>query len=234
MQTEIQDYFNGLCCAEPEVTYNFDVTANWETGDISYPVTDQASFETFLANRGSGIVNNLTSISITNFSLVGNRLQCNLTANGTTLNLIDMNITECLSFGNINGLQQLYLNSNQIVTFNPTIALPSSLQVLELSSNQIVTFNPTLALPSSLQYLSLEANQIVTFNPTLALPTSLIELKLKNNQMTTVGYTTSEPWANGMHNAPSGGFITFFNNTNSVSGTNLETILTNKGWTVTV
>jgi hypothetical protein len=52
--------------------------------------------------------------------------------------------------------------------------------------------------------------------------------------MTTAGYTASEPWANGMHNAPSGGNIRFDFNPDSASGTNLETILTSKGWTVIV
>ncbi len=257
MNTELQDYFNGLCCVEPVVPNEFNVTANWATGDATYPVTDQASFEAFLANRGSGIVNNLTSISITNFSLVGNRLQCNLTANGTTLNLIDMNITECLSFGNINGLEQLYLNTNQIVTFNPTLPLPNSLQVLGLDNNQIVTFNPTLPLPNSLKGLSLLNNQIVTFNPSIALPSGLEQLALQNNQivafnptlplpssfkglflsnnqMTLSGYTASEPWASGLHTAPIGNTIELGANPDSVSGTNLETILTNKGWTVSV
>jgi Leucine-rich repeat (LRR) protein len=154
-------------------------------------------------------------------------------------------------------LQNLYLNSNQIVTFNPTIALPSSLVLLELSANQIITFNPTIALPSSLQNLYLESNQIVNFNPTIALPSnlqflylsgnqiiefnptialpsSLVFLGLNDNQMTISGYTASEPWANGMHTAPSGGEINLQFNTDSASGTNLETILVSKGWTVNV
>jgi hypothetical protein len=50
--------------------------------------------------------------------------------------------------------------------------------------------------------------------------------------MTTAGYSASESWANGMHTAPSGGTIEIQSNTNSASGTNLETILVSKGWTV--
>jgi Leucine-rich repeat (LRR) protein len=129
-------------------------------------------------------------------------------------------------------LQFLSLSNNQIVTFNPTIALPSSLQFLNLANNQIVSFNPSIALPTSLQNLVLISNQIATFNPTISLPTTLTNLDLSTNLMTTAGYTASESWANGMHAAPSGGVIDLSSNTDSASGTNLETILTNKGWTV--
>jgi hypothetical protein len=50
--------------------------------------------------------------------------------------------------------------------------------------------------------------------------------------MTTVGYTTSEPWANAMSVIPVRGNIYIDGNVNSISGTNLETILTEKGWYV--
>jgi hypothetical protein len=66
------------------------------------------------------------------------------------------------------------------------------------------------------------------------LPSSLQFLSLINNQMTSSGYTASEPWANGMHTAPSGGTISLNSNPDSASGTNLESILIAKGWTVLV
>ena len=34
-----------------QVQYNFDVTADWATGDNRFPVTDQVSFITFLTNK---------------------------------------------------------------------------------------------------------------------------------------------------------------------------------------
>jgi Leucine-rich repeat (LRR) protein len=256
MQTIVQDYLNNLCCTEV-ITYNFDVTANWATGDSSYPVTDQASFEAFLSERSYEETNDLTSIVITDFQLIGNRLRCNLTASGTMLDISAMGVSEVLCVGNITGLlflwlsennisvfnptqalpntvELLALDNNQIVNFNPTLPLPSGLLQLELNVNLVVTFNPTLPLPSGLQRLYIPGNQIVTFNPSIALPNSLQVLDLEYNQMTTAGYTASEPWANGMHTAPSGGTIALSLNTNSASGTNLETILTAKGWTVGV
>jgi hypothetical protein len=195
MNTELQDYFNGLCCTEPVITYNFDVdSSDWAGAGI----TDQASFESVLG------------VTTSDFLLSGNNIQANILT--TTDNILDFkskNITN-VNYITVSDLVDLGLNNNQIVTFNPSIALPSSLQNLELSNNQIVTFNPTLPLPTSLQTLG-----------------------LGSNQMTTAGYTASETWANGMHTTTSGQ-IDLTSNPDSVSGTNLETILTSKGWTVIV
>lgn len=134
-----------------------------------------------------------------------------------------------------NSLEELGLNNNQIITFDPSLALPSSLIYLSLQDNQIVTFDPSIALPSGLQQLYLNDNQIVTFNPLIPLPDlSFSTLYLYNNQMTTAGYTGSEPWANAMSVIPGRGYIDISSNINSVSGTNLETILIAKGWIVNV
>jgi len=65
------------------------------------------------------------------------------------------------------------------------------------------------------------------------LPITTQAILLNDNQMTTAGYTASETWATGLHIAPIGGNISFANNIDSVSGTNLETILLGKGWIVT-
>ena len=50
--------------------------------------------------------------------------------------------------------------------------------------------------------------------------------------MRLAGYTQSEPWAENLPEATNGGSIEFDGNLDSVSGTNLETILTSKGYTV--
>jgi hypothetical protein len=219
METQLQDYFNGLCCPPPVVTFNFDVdSSDWAgTG-----ITDQASFDSVLG------------VTTDQFLLSGNNIKANiLTTTGNVLTLKSKQITN-ISYITVSGLIEISLEGNQIVTFNPSIALPSSLQILYIPYNQITTFNPTLPLPTSLERLELNGNPIVTFNPTLPLPSNLQFLILNGNQMTTAGYTASEPWANGMHTAPSGGTIGFIGNIDSASGTNLETILTNKGWTVNV
>ena len=131
-----------------------------------------------------------------------------------------------------NSLTFLNLDNNNIVTFNPSIALPNSLTFLNLINNQIITFNPTIALPTNLLELRLDNNNIVIFNPSIILPTGLINLGLSSNQMTTAGYTSSEPWANAQ-TAFSPTCTTFFpGNSNSITGTNLETILLTKNCTI--
>jgi len=92
-----------------------------------------------LSNRSYNYQNDLTNIVITDFELVNGRLRCNLTADGTTLDLSSMQVTEVLGVGNLSSLEFLSLNTNQLESFNPAIALPSSLQHLELSNNQMTT-----------------------------------------------------------------------------------------------
>ena len=202
------------------VGINFDVTSsNWGT------IVDAQSFKTLLESRSSETTN-----TITNFSLVSGRLRCNIT-NVLQLNLYSLNITN-VNIVSVAGMQYLDLSSNQIVTFNPTIALPTSLTTLFLNTNQIVTFNPTIALPASLINLILISNQIVTFNPTIALPTSLIGLYLDTNQMTTLGYTQSEPWANTQPPFTSVCDVYLNGNIDSSETTNLRTILISKNCNV--
>jgi Leucine-rich repeat (LRR) protein len=173
--------------------FNFDITANWS---LTTPqVVDEASFKTFLESGqdGNSEQSNLTNVVITDFLLEDNRLRCNLIATGSDFRLGYVEVTNVNAIGNIVGLQYLDLVYNQIVTFNPTIALPDSLQNLGLYNNNIVTFNPTLALPSGLQSLELYNNQIVTFNPSIALPSGLQVLYLSGNQIVTFDPTIPLP-----------------------------------------
>ena len=150
---------------------NFDITANWS---LTTPeVVNVTSFKTFLESGedGDGNTNNLTSVVITDFSLVGGRLRCNLTAGGSDFYLGFIEVSDANNIGNIVGLEYLGLGGNQIVTADSLITnLPSSLETLNLGYNQIVNFDPSIALPSGLIYLDLGSNQIVTFDPSIALP----------------------------------------------------------------
>lgn len=105
--------------------------------------------------------------------------------NGATLLHISNN--EIVSFDQSiplpSSLESINLNYNQIVSFDPSIALPSSLTNLELNNNQIVSFNPSIALPNSLTDLYLGGNQIVSFDPNIPLPSSLTNLDLSNNEI---------------------------------------------------
>jgi len=168
-----------LVGCEEEPQYNFDITSsNW--GSIS----DAESFKVFLESESPGT-------TAEDFSLESGRLRCNI-SNCMVLFLESLNITH-VEKCTIAGLEVLILENNQIVDFNPTIALPSSLNTLNLENNQIVDFNPTIALPSSLTNLYLSQNQIVDFNPTIALPSSLIDLSLPANQIVDFNPTIALP-----------------------------------------
>jgi hypothetical protein len=57
-------------------------------------------------------------------------------------------------------------------------------------------------------------------------------LFLSSNQMTTAGYTASEPWANAQPSFAGTCNVNLTGNVNSVTGTNLETILLTKNCTI--
>jgi len=169
------------CGVDP---FNFDITANW--GLVG--VTNQATFVAWLTSLGA------TSVNITAFSLNGGRLQAAILVNGViALNLNNAGVTLVNKVGGLTGLENLLLSDNNIVTFNPSIALPTSLTLLNLIDNNIVTFNPSIALPTSLTQLNLIGNQIVTFNPSIALPTSLNALGLGDNQIVTFNPSIALP-----------------------------------------
>mgnify|MGYP003602450220 CR=1 FL=1 len=113
----------------PPPTYNFDLTSpNWRV----YGVTDEVSF----INRIRSI-SNFTNIVVTDFNFVGDRIFCNMTADGTYYDLSGLGLVNADKIGVVNGLTTLHLAFNQIVTFNPTIPLPSSLTFLDLNFNQM-------------------------------------------------------------------------------------------------
>ena len=113
-------------------TYNFDLTSpNWALEGV----TNEASFINWLATRSYNNINSLTNIVVTDFNFVGDRIFCNMTAEGTLYELAGLGLVNADKIGVVNGLTHLYLYGNQIVTFNPTVPLPSSLFILELNKN---------------------------------------------------------------------------------------------------
>jgi Leucine-rich repeat (LRR) protein len=130
---------------------------------------------------------------------------------------------------NLPNLTNFNAGSNSLQSVN--LSGLTNLTNVDLGNNNI-TLVDNITLPNSLQQLDLGYNQIVTFNPAIALPSGLQQLGLGGNQMTTAGYTASEPWANAMSVIPGRGNMYFTDNIDSISGTNLETILITKGWNV--
>ena len=173
----------------------FDVTADW----VGAGVTDAPSFITALSTL------DLTDITVTSFSLVGNRLTAqfgaNLSATNSTKTFrirdIVASISDVQAIGNIADLEVLRLDgrlsSNLITDFDPAVALPAGLKYLNLAANQITSFDPTLPLPSTLEILKLGPNLMTDFNPTLALPSGLKELRIGDNPIGAINPTIPFP-----------------------------------------
>jgi Leucine-rich repeat (LRR) protein len=226
IKVELVIFYDILCDCTIGPDYNFDVTANWNLVGIP-PVTNETTFVGWLNSLGA------TSVNVTAFSLVADRLEATISVDGVkSLDLNDKGVTlvnkvggftglNILDLGNNNitifdpitplptSISVLYLNDNNIVTFNPTIALPVSLVQLYLGGNQIVTFNPTIALPFGLAQLYLGGNQIVTFNPTIALPVTLDQLYLEGNQIVTFNPTIALPTSLRLLSLNSNDIVTF-------------------------
>lgn len=132
-----------------QISYNFDIEMDWsillDNNENPLPVTDQATFEQWLTSGLSSEAeggNDFTNIVIKDFFKIGNRIQCNLTANATILSLCNNTIVNVEKIGIINGLQILFLYDNQIATCKPT-ALGITLTELNLSNNQMTTASYT-------------------------------------------------------------------------------------------
>jgi hypothetical protein len=175
MQTEVQDYFNGLCCP-PIIEFNFDVdSSSWSTNGI----TDQNSFNLALG------------VSTSAFLLSGNNIKATITS--------------------------YFLPINQL-----------------LAGNKNITNVNYFTAPGAF-VLDFTNNLLTDFNPSKPITTTISQILFNSNNLNNASYTSMETWANGLHNIPGGtGAIDFRNNIDSVSGTNLETILTSKGWVLNV
>nr|DAI89467.1 MAG TPA: stabilization protein [Caudoviricetes sp.] len=209
------------------VTFNPIVALPNSLTNLSLATNDIVTFNPTLPLPSSLLTLNLTINDIVTFNpsiaLPSSLQQLNLQAN----KIVTFNPTIALP----NSLQVLNLATNDIVTFNPTLPLPNSLIQLLLQVNEIITFNPTIALPNSLQQLILNANDIVSFNPTLPLPTNLQQLVLNNNKITITSWNSDTAW---ISLAPNGATLVSTANipANGIVGTNTETLLLAKSWTV--
>lgn len=196
------------------MTYNFDLTMSfWDLVQINgatTPVVDQATFEQWLLGGTlNGQTNNLTSVSVSNFIFDGSRLRCNLYASGT---FFAVYATDTM---NLNKLGILEVDS------------------LELRYNSDVTsYKPKFYNPN-LKQLDLSSCSLTKIDVSLKIPSTATHIFFTSNLITNQGYIESEDWANGLPVVPTGQCtIDFQGNTDPVSGTNLETILTTKGYTV--
>jgi Leucine-rich repeat (LRR) protein len=143
------------------------------------------------------------------FELKGNNIKARITSvTYNELNFDSWDVITNINYITVEGLLSINLFRNRITEFNPSKKLPFDLENLNLSQNQLQFFSPELPIPSGLVYLN-----------------------LANNQFRTIGYNASESWANSAA-VNRNTTVYFDSNPDTVSGTNLETILASKGWTV--
>lgn len=195
---------------QPEIFNIFDVTASWGTNGV----TDQSSFQTLLESKG------YSGISIENFTLVSQRLICNLEVliiPGNTFNLNNLGITVFNGFGYVPNAYTLDLSFNSLTNFTPAYTLPNYVKQLNISVNQLVTFTPDATfienltgiqlnanqienidliiplLPIGLLYLGIPQNSLTAFDPLIPLPPSLIQLDLTKNSISVFNPTLPLP-----------------------------------------
>ncbi len=235
MNTELENFFNEVCCPPP--VYNFDVngTSLWGT---------KYSFESALGVTVGGFKKQGNNVKAEILTTTNNTIYIGY-ENITSVNYITVNGLKTLAIGNTtlfdfdpilalpSSLETLRLAVNKsLLNFDPTIPLPSGLKTLGLNDNSLTGFNPSTPLPATLQTLGLEFNNIEVFSPTINLPTSLKSIGLTQNKMTTSSYIASEPWAVNQPAFTSLCAVRFSGNINPVTGTNLRTILISKNCNV--
>lgn len=205
-----------LDCCGPVISPNlFYMRADWAAAGV----TDQTSFESFLFTRGfipSGL-------SITNFSLVGDVLTCDLVGQVSfSVDYSVLRIYEIKGLGNVTGsvMNSYYIYFTNYM--NPSI------------NSQVETFN--IIVPGQLNnadFIYLFNNQVSTFKIKNHNAKEFSQIDLSQNQMTLASYidmlTSVNNWSN-MLTLPA--VVNFSNNIDSVAGTALETALIGKGYTV--
>ena len=131
-----------------------------------------------------------------------------------------------------NGSKALTIAGKNITNIN-YITIPD-LQLLNVGDNPFTSFNPSKPLPNGLKRLGCSyCSSLSAFNPSISLPKTLTILDLIINNFNLTSYTNMEPWATLQETFTDTCSIYLWDNSNSVSGTNLETILLTKNTTIT-
>ena len=155
-------------------TFNFWVFADW--GDLS--VTNQATFIVWVEANSDYTVD-----SVTDFSLVGTQLKCNIAASGgVIIDFSSQGITDVKAIGNgFEGIQQLRLTDNSLTSFNLVLPLPTSLTTLRLISNDISDWSLLEPWITAQPAFTNPCNIATTDNPTSAIGTTFETIALAKN-----------------------------------------------------
>ena len=103
------------------------------------------------------------------------------------INLINKQITSLPeSIGNLNNLQNLFLDNNQLTSLPESIGNLNNLQVLSMSNNQLTSLPESIGNLNNLQLLSLMNNQLTSLPDSFGDLKNLQSLLLMNNQLTSL------------------------------------------------
>lgn len=250
-QNEVYYFVVDDSVTPPPVQYNFDVEFEDVSDVVSYDFNEQSDFEQFLNDSGFVIYN------VSEYTVTDNRVQCNVNIEDDLENfefyipeigiakiidfsfieniygidssivLTDNQINDVSGLASLSGLVNLNLSGNQISDLTGLSGL-SNLKELDLMGNHISDISELGSL-TNLTWLRLDNNQISDLTG-LSNLISLNELSLNYNEITSLGWDSGLYWAENV--APIGGVISTTGNTNPITGTDFETALVNKSWTI--
>jgi internalin A len=84
----------------------------------------------------------------------------------------------------VDGLQELWLDNNQLTQLPPEIGHLTSLRVLRLENNRLTRLPPEVGQLTSLRQLRLDGNRLTVLPPEIGQLKGLAELRLDGNQLT--------------------------------------------------
>ena len=108
--------------------------------------------------------------------------------------------------------------------------MPENTENLYFVNNNGISIFDTNLLTNNLIGLYLNDCSLTSFTPNL--PQTIISIELDNNNLNLESYNGMETWANNLNPRNNITTIRFVNNIDSVSGTNLRTILISKNFNV--
>ncbi len=232
-------YNTGLVISETDLLYievvqedyNFDIELtglfNWEQ---LYNVVDQTTFEEEFLQFTCFF----ETYTVTDFEIIDKRIRCNIaniSGSNTTIELQTASRPTIVHNLNLKGVKSIILSSNNLTIHN--IRFNEGLLGIIIGGwSNIEVFDKNI--PSTV------GSVIVSDSPTLKkfisqLPSSLFSFSIDENQMTLDDYESMEDWASNLpvFDSDSGPSVfNFSNNIDSITGTNLETILLTKNVTI--
>jgi phage tail-like protein len=218
-----------------EQPINFDLTDDWATIGVTDIETFEDNYVAVVLFTGS--YNG--SATVTNFSLVGNRLKCRIDVQHYLEDgALVMNIpVSNIAFDRI--LHKLIVPAEvAILSMGESSAVINNIEVEDLTfePGSILSFlfiihcsniSFSFALPETITVLTISPGYLKSF--TSPLPETMQSLDLQGNQFTTSDYEAMESWATTLPVFSGTMIFNFPDNVDSLAGTDLQDLLLDTG-----